>query len=256
MKPIDLQTLLQDTILTADPLINPHLHTPPKGTIADRVAIYTNGYYGRLEEVLKSDYEILAKVMGEEEISSLCRCYITDYPSHNNSLNHFGEHLSDFLSKTAPYDKAPHLAEIAAFEWAENDAIIAPDAMVLSAQDLQILPADQWPELTFHLHPSCQILTFHSNSYAMINAVRAKKTIPKPRKLKVPQRVLLWRLEQSTSYCALNTLEHLLLNAIKSQATFTELCEKLSQQMPEDEVAGYLVKELYAWLHEKLFIRV
>ena len=46
----DIYTLLQNSILSQKPLIESYLQSPPRGSIADRVAIYTNGFYSRLEE--------------------------------------------------------------------------------------------------------------------------------------------------------------------------------------------------------------
>lgn len=45
-----------------------------------------------------------------------------------------------------------------------------------------------------------------------------------------------------------------MLNAIKQEASFIEICELLSHEMPEGKVADYLVNELHAWLQEQLFV--
>jgi hypothetical protein len=253
MKLADLYTLLQNSILTSEPLINPYLHAPPKGSVADRVAIYANGFYGRLEEALMSDYITLASVMGEDKFSNLCRNYIDAYPSCNDSLNFFGQNLSQFLIETVPYNKKPYLAEIAAFEWAEYQSMVAHDTDLLLASDLHSLPVSEWPEIKFYLHPSCKILTLNWNSLSLIKASRGNNSLPKPKKLKAPQHVLVWRRQLEVRYRKLERLELIMLSAIKRQVSFMELCELLSHEMPEDEVASYIVKELSAWLQEQLF---
>ncbi len=254
MKLTELHTLLQNSILTSEPLINPYLDAPPKGTVADRVAIYANGFYARLEETLMSDYSTLAAVMGDDQFSQMSETYTHTYPSYNYSLNNFGENLSQFLTETLPYKKNPYLAEIAAFEWAEYQAIVAHDANLLSVAELQSLPLSQWPEMRFHLHPSCKILTMHWNSLALIKASRNNKSIPSPKKLQTPQCVMIWRRQLEVRYCKLESSELTMLNAIIQEASFMNICEILSHQMPEDEVASYLVKELHAWIQENCFI--
>lgn len=254
MKLTELHTLLQDSILTSQPLISPYLDSPPKGSIADRVAIYTDGFYARLEDALMSDYSTLALVMSERKFSQMSRNYTHSYPSYNYSLNNFGENLSQFLRETLPYKKKPYLAEIAEFEWAEYQAIVARDANLLSVADLQSLPLNQWPEMKFYLHPSCKILIMHWNSLSFIKASRSNKSTPIPRKLKTPQFILIWRRQLEVLYRELDFPELTMLNAIKQEVPFMDICERLSHQMSEDEVASYLVRKLHEWIQENCFI--
>lgn len=255
MKLLDLHTLLQDSIVNLEPLINPFLQKPPKGTIEERVDIYASGFYGRLTETLNDDYAALAALMGEDEFNALCYAYIRTYPSHSYTLNSFGEKMSRFLLETAPYKNKPYLAEIALFEYAESTAITARDADLLIATDLQTLPLEQWPEMKFYLHPSCQFLMMHWNSLSLITEYRSMNTFPKPKRLKTPQSLILWRRQQDVRYCVLGNLEHTLLHAVKKQLSFADICALLSKELPEEQVATYLVKELYAWLTEELFIQ-
>lgn len=254
MKLTELHTLLQDSILTSQPLINPYLDSPPKGSIADRVAIYADGFYARLEEALMSDYSTLAAVMGENKFSQMSKDYTFAYPSYNYSLNNFGENLSQFLREALPYKKKTYLAEIAEFEWAEYQAIVARDANLLSVTDLQSLPLSQWPEMKFYLHPSCKILVLHWNSLSLIKTSRSNKSTPTPKKLKTPQFILIWRRQLEVLYRKLESPELTMLNAIKQGAPFIDICERLSHQMPEDEVASYLVRELNKWIQENCLI--
>lgn len=255
MKLNELHSLLQNSMLTLDPLIKPHLCQPPRGSIDERVAIYAHGFYGRLEDTLANDYSSLAELLGESKFNAICRKYIDAYPSYHYSLNPFGQHLSQFLRETPAYRKKTYLSEIAAFEWAESEAIVKPNAELLSESDLRDLPPKAWPKLKFYLHPSSQILCMHWNSLALIETVRQGHSIPRPRKLKNPQFVLVWRRQLEVCYHTLDYLEQALLQAIKSQATFIELCEQLSHKMPEAEVATYIVQKLHSWLNEQLFAR-
>ncbi|WP_454784040.1 HvfC/BufC family peptide modification chaperone [Legionella sp. WA2024007413] len=254
MKLSELHTLLQNSILTSEPLINPHLDVPPHGSIADRVAIYANGFYSRLEETLMSDYSTLAAIMGDEEFSQMSRNYTHSYPSYSYSLNNFGSNLNQFLTETLPYREKPYLAEIAAFEWTEYQAIVAHDPNILSVADLQSLPLSQWPEMKFYLHPSCKIITMQWNSLSLINALRRNKSLPKPKKLQTPQCVMVWRRQLDVRYRKLEHLELTMLNAIIHESSFVTICETLSNHMPEDEVANYLVSELHAWIQEHCLI--
>lgn len=253
MKSHNVHHLLQDSILTNEPLIHPHLAVPPKGNLADRVAIYADGFYSRLEETLTSDYLTLSELLGES-FHVLCKQYIDSYPSHTYSLNFFGGGLATLLNETQSYCNKPWLAEIASFEWAESQAIIAADATLLTAAELQALPTHQWPQQIFYLHPSSTLLTMHWNSLSIIEAIRHDHGVPKARKLKKPQSILIWRRQQDVRYCRLNQLEQQFIDAIKNEGTFLDLCECLGSNMSEKKTAHYLVSELQAWLVEELFV--
>lgn len=253
MKLNELHTLLQDSMLTLKPIIKPHLCPPPRGSIDDRVAIYAQGFYGRFEEVLRNDYSTLAEVMGEPKFNNMCRKYIDAHPSYHYTLNLFGQHLSQFLLTTLPYSKKAYLSEIAAFEWAESEAIVSRNVELLSESDLRDLPPKAWPNLKLYLHPSSQILCMHWNSLTLIEAVRRGHSQPHPRKLKKPQFVLVWRRQLEVRYHKLEHLEQIILQAIKSQATFMEICEQLCHKMPEEEVATYIIQRLHSWLNEQWF---
>ena len=253
MKLNELHTLMQNSMLTLEPLIKPYLCPPPRGSIEDRIAIYAQGFYSRLEEILMSDYATLVAVIGESKFIQLCKKYTDTYPSYHYSLDTFGQNLSQFLIETLPYRKKPYLSEIAAFEWAESRAVVSRNPVLLTEIDLQQLSPSEWPSLKFHLHPSSQTLCFHWNSLALIEAARRGNSIPHPKKLKRPQSVLVWRRGLEVRYCKLNPLEQLVLKEIESQASFVEICECLCQQMPEEDVANYIVQELHSWLNEQLF---
>ncbi|MBA2655698.1 MAG: putative DNA-binding domain-containing protein [Tatlockia sp.] len=255
MKPSNLDNLLQDTMLSAEPLIHPHLAKPPKGSLEARVAIYTEGFYTRLEDTLASDYSALAFLLAGGKFKKLCRAYTDTHPSCHYSLNSFGQHMESFIKANPVFNKTPYLAELARFEWAESQAIIAADATLLRATDLQALPPANWPELVFSLHPSSCLLRFDWNSIELIEAIRSNNQVPKPKKLKKPQSVLVWRRQTEVLYCKLNARDYTLVKAMKAKANFLELCELLSKKMPEAKVPPFLVKELYAWLSEELFIK-
>lgn len=251
----DFYSLLQNSILNHDLLIEPYLQMPPKGVIADRINIYANGFYSRLEEVLLNDYPTLAAQLGQQAFSNLCRSYVIAYPSYSYSLNFLGQYLNRFLAETAPYSKKPYLAEIAAYEWAESQAFTAANATLLTVAELQILPASEWPDKKFYLHPSCHLLTMHWNSFSLLDARRRQsKNFPRPKKLTAPQALLVWRRELQVRYYQLDDVELALLTAVKKEASFMELCEHLSHVIREDDVASYIVKKMHIWLNEQIFI--
>lgn len=252
MKLLELHQLLQNSILQRKPLIDAWLQPPIKGDIADRVAVYTDGFFSRLEEALGSDYSTLAAFIGDDEFSSLTESYLNLYPSCSYTLNCLGKNLNKFLQEVTPWKQNEYLAEIAQFEWAESQAAIAADIIVMTADDLQSLPPEDWPELRFRLHPSATIIGMHWNSLEIIEALRDDKSFPLPKKRKSQQSLLIWRRERDVRYCKLDQREFSLLQAIQSGASFMTICEQLTQIMPEQQVADFVAKGLHLWMQEKL----
>ncbi len=254
MKLNELQSLLQNSILTQQPLIQSELQDPPRGHLDDRVAVYTHGYYQRLEESLAMDFPCLSALMGERKFNKMLSKYIDQHPSVSCTLNFYGKEVSQFLSETEPYKQKPFLAEMADFEWAEYMASVSVDKTLLLASDLQALPPEKWPDLRFYLHPSCQFLSFHWNSLSLINAIRDKRLNLSAKKLQSPQKALVWRQQQGVSHCILDEMKYDLLQQMNQGASFLELCDQLSVNMPEEEATNYIVKQMHAWLGDQIFV--
>jgi hypothetical protein len=250
----ELQSLLQKSILTQQPLIQSELQPPPKGCIDDRIAIYSSGFYQRLKESLSMDFPCLSKLMGEKKFSKMSEKYIEQYPSLSPTLNFYGKLMPHFLMETEPYKNKPFLAEIATFEWAEYMAMVSKDNRLQRVSDLQAVAPEKWPDLRFYLHPSCQLLSFHWNSLSLIKSIRDNRLNLQAKKLTPPQQVLVWRQQTDVNYCILDDLQFNFLHQITQGASFLELCDHLSLHMPEEEATAYIVKQMHIWLAEQLFV--
>ncbi|MCE3046403.1 DNA-binding domain-containing protein [Legionella sp. 16cNR16C] len=255
MKFEELSELLQNSMLTLEPVVKPHLCQPPRGSIEDRISIYANGFYNRLEEALMDDYPALVTVMGESNFHNMSRKYINAYPSSHYSLDLFGQQLRQFLLETVPFSRKPYLSEIAAFEWARSTAITSHDATLLYEADLQKLSPEEWLNLKFYLHPSCEVIGMHWNSLILAETAGQGRSILKPKKLKNPQFVLIWRRQLEVCHHKLDHLELLLINAIRAGATFMEICDQISYKMTEENAAAYIVQKLHFWLHNQLLVK-
>lgn len=252
----DMYTLLQQAILHQEPLIEEYLELPPQGTLADRIAIYANGFNSRVNKVLLSDFQLLALLIGYEEFGQLSRQYALSYPLCHYSLDKLGQHFSRYLAEINPYKQQPYLAEIATYLWAESRAFIAADLPSLTITEWQNVSSEQWPDMTFCLHPSCHLLHMHWNSLALMNGLRDKKDpLPKPYLLAHSQAIMIWRYQHQVTHCLLDELETLIIGAIINKASFIDICESLHyQKIAEEEVVTYLIEKLYIWNKKEWFV--
>jgi len=194
---------------------------------AERLAIYGNAYYARLEEVLEGDYEAIHALLGDDEFSTLCKKYVDAHPSRFFSVRWFGQYMADFLRSTLPYSEHPYLSEMATFEWRFTDAFDAEDRVAITVTDVAQIPAESWPALTINLHPSVSWFTYYWNILPVWKAVKDEEEIPELQRLESPEICLQWRHELVTRYRTLEPNESLIIQAVADNKNFSDWCELL-----------------------------
>ncbi|PHV00285.1 HvfC/BufC N-terminal domain-containing protein [Iodobacter sp. BJB302] len=216
---------LQASILTASDQMQQPLN---QGSISRKreIAIYADGYFLRLAEALQNNYPALFQILGDDDFYTLARTYLPAHPSSHPSIRWFGDQLATFLAQEAPYASVPIFAELAAFEWALRHAVDAADAPLMTLENLQAIPAGDWGQLSFKLHPSLSILSLQWNAPKVWQALMAEQTPPEPQCL--PQPCLVWRKpDLSIHWRSANPAEIHALNLLASGANFSSICEAL-----------------------------
>ena len=235
---------------------------PPADTITDRLSIYSDGYEARLGEVLEKTFPALKKYIGEDIFDEWCHEYIHLYPSTFFSVSRIGYQFSLFLK-----NKNYHLeSEIAALEWAINTAVDAGNAVPDTQQNLTQIPQEKWGDIILECHPSLQVLLFNYNTLAVYKAIVETKEQEQEKdqdqdqdqdiKLaikNISNICRVWRKKTQIYYLSMdNPMEKFFLESIQQKLVFSEICEKLAEQMPEDEVVNYAIKQILAWLQDEL----
>ena len=72
----DIQDAFTNNILADDQSIVQHVVGTQKASSEVRLAIYANAYRERLIEALANDYEMLEKLIGEDNFRLMCTSYI------------------------------------------------------------------------------------------------------------------------------------------------------------------------------------
>jgi hypothetical protein len=122
----------------------------------DRIAVYTDAYYLRLQEVLSEEYSHTLHLLGDDAFTSLARAYVMAHRSKNPSVIWFGRDFPDFLVRACA-DMA-WLAEVARLEWLHIEVFCAPASHFLALTELAAIPPDQWAEISFTPVPSLRCL--------------------------------------------------------------------------------------------------
>ena len=228
----DLQATFQRHIFTGDGDIVEHIVGMENASNEQRVATYTNAYYGRLVEALRGDYPACHALLGDDDFTALCHDYIRVYPSTHYSLRWFGRYLPDFICGHALATGRGYLNELSNLEWTFIHAFDSTDAEVLDETAVTTLPTEVWPEITIRFHPSVRYLDYHWNILDLWRAVRDKDTIPAPQALPDTSCCLIWRQALTTRYRTLDADEAAALKAATKGASFAQLCELLMSLTP------------------------
>jgi len=220
----------------------------PTVDIDTRLAVYSDAYRLRLVEALESSYPVLAQLLGTEKFASLGRTYLDSHPSQHFSIRWFGHRMAEFAAIT--YSALPWLAELARWEWATAHAFDAADAAPLTQVDLAMLAPEAWAHLLLRSQPSLTRLQVNSNIVAIVKAAAADDQLPAPQSSPTTE-WCIWRQELQVRYRSLDNIEVQVVDSLHNGITFGELCERLLEFFPADEVPLRAASYLKQWLDER-----
>ena len=228
----------------------------PGGSIdvTTRINIYTNAYQARFVETIETDHPMLGLYLGDELFDKMTRGYIRSNPSHFTSLRQYADALPAFLADNHPFSSHPIISELASFERFLLTSFDAQDAKPIGFSKLTELEPQKWPAVQCRFHPSLQI--FHSgwNSVDIWRALKQEKT-PQPAQPRDNVNWLIWRNgERLTQFRCIDKIELVMLQRFLQGDDFSQVCEILTNYIPEDQVPVRAVAVLKRWFENQLII--
>jgi hypothetical protein len=251
-----LQQAFQRHLLTPNTNFADHIQSTERVDAVTRVGVYTDAYRLRLIEALETDYPTLKRVLGETDFETLARRYLDQFPSAHYSIRYFGRHLAHSLRTHAAYRDNSLLAELAAFEWAMTDAFDAPDVTPVGDDDLARVTPNDWPGLTFTLHPSLQRLDLAWNVAALWHAQEKDEPLPPAERAPHPLGWALWRQGLQIYFRSLGVDQAWALDALRQGQSFAALCEGLCEWIDAQHVAAHAAGLLRQWLGDGLIAEI
>ncbi len=246
----DLQTRFHRFVVTGDDTFRHDVVDDGRVNVDVRLAVYFDGYRLRLIEALETDFVALKAYLGDDRFDDLARAYIDAHTSDHFSLRHFGRHLAGFLSGHEPWKNEPLLADIATFEWAMTHAFDAGDAPLATVADMASVSPENWPTLTFALHPSVQRIDIRWNAPALWNAADRKEPLPPAEQSPYPVGWAIWRQELHLYFRSLSVDQAWMLDALRDGRTFADICEGLTEWIDTQHVAMHAAGLLKQWLED------
>jgi hypothetical protein len=91
-------------------------------------AVYRRNLRGNFAQVLALEFPALQRLLGEQAFRALARDFQREHPSRSGNLHGIGAPLAPYLRSQLAGSPRAWLADIAALEWAWEDAAVAADA--------------------------------------------------------------------------------------------------------------------------------
>jgi hypothetical protein len=124
-----------------------------------RFNVHRNNFYLSLSETLESRFPVIKRLLGEEFFTALAREFLALFPPQSPVLLEYGGDFPVFLETFEPVAELLYLPDVARLEWARNLAFHASDALPMSTETLAALKPEEVGNVTFHFHPSAQLLS-------------------------------------------------------------------------------------------------
>ncbi len=195
---------LDQTVLPSDEL-----------STLDRISIYANSYFWRLNEVMSHEYPTVSQILGEELFSNVVKDYVTHHPSTFYSLNRLSEQFPQYLqSEVKDIPHKEFVATVATVERAMEDVFDEKYKERVPFETFQNIPTEQWGDIHLQFNPALHLfeLDYPVNDY--MTAVREN------RQMKIPPAektcVVVYRCNYSIWREDLDQTRYLLLSRLKS----------------------------------------
>ena len=216
-----------------------------------RLEIYADAYFYRLLDALKEDYPTILSMIGAIDFHNLITGYLLAHPPSKPSIFHAGEHLAEYLRGHPLSDAQPWLPELAMLERGLLESFHSLDAAPLAPAALAALAPEQWPALTFTLHPSMRIFDLGWRVEQAVAAASAGS--PPVRPAAEPGVVLVWRSRDGgAAYRALDPAEGAALRQIAEGAAFAEICSTLAGHIIDENRPAEINRRFARWVADGL----
>lgn len=218
-----------------------------------RALVYRNSGVMACVEALRSNYQRLAKVMGDEFFSALARAYADAEPPTSRSLVGYGASLPRFIAEAESEHGLPWLADIARLDRGWLESHLSPDAAPLAADDLAGLDGATLMACSPVTHPSLRIVETEWATTALWSDLHAGN-LP-DRQVSLAHRTehaLFLRPGGETRMRPLGPGEHAFLGAAMSGASLGSACEAALDRQPGIDLSN-LIADAFS---SGVFIRI
>jgi hypothetical protein len=206
----------------------------------ERMLIYRRAYWARQIEALRDEFRRLAGRLREPAFSDLMHEYLLAHPSPDPRIEWIGRALPLFL-RGHPSEACRALADLAAFEWAEVEVLLAPDPPVTTTS-LDVSAGD-FAACSFEMLPALRVLAFASDPL----------TEPGDCQQHAAAAYAFWRFPFTLQHRRLDPDEHAAATAALAGEPVATKCQAFCQR---SDAAHRATAVLRAWLQSGWVCRI
>jgi hypothetical protein len=215
---------------------------------AGRMAIYADAYRSRLVDILRADFPVTARTLGEERFDEIAGAFVREGPSVDGDVSRLASRFAPWVREHAP----AWADDLARLEAARVAVFGAADDVPLALGDLQALADDEWPTLRLSLvAATARIDTQHAV------AEYWSATPPAREPSRDAEQYLVWRVGfgPGVDHRRLDPLEAILLEGTALGETFASLCERAAATVGDDSAAEQTAGWLLRWVRDGIVRR-
>lgn len=123
-----------------------------------RLAIYRNNAVEGFLKTLQATFPTLVRLSGEDWFRQIGRQYMRRHPSRSGNMHYIGEHFATFLETELAGSSYEYFADVARFEWAYQEVLVAADHPTFELSALALVPPADYGALTFRTHPAMRLV--------------------------------------------------------------------------------------------------
>ena len=126
---------------------------------AERLSIYRNNLRENFLKVLELEFPVVQRLVGADYFRQTARQFLLHTPSRSGDLFHCGRAFAHYLRQQFAAGDYAYLPDVAALEWAYQEAIIAADdPRIFDLAALAQLEQDSYDRLRLHPHPALRLV--------------------------------------------------------------------------------------------------
>lgn len=137
---------------------------------ATRLDVYRNNLREGFIKALALGFPVIEQLVGEDYFRHLALDFQAAHPSRAGNLHHIGMPLADFMRQRFAGTEYAYFADVAALEWAHQEALVATEQEPMSPDALRNVDPASYESLRFDIQPAVRLV---KSEYPIVRIWRA-----------------------------------------------------------------------------------
>jgi hypothetical protein len=215
----------------------------------EALAIYNNAFHQRLIQIASEMYPILYNTLGQDVFTKLWLGYLSTNLPRPGAMSNMTDKLLDYVTADEQFGALPALHDIVRVETLMIELFDRADEPIWTIAQLQALPADDWAAMVwqprhdwallsshFNLQQYWQKMHTHIETGAEAGSASFGVAPAEPDNSNFKLHYLLRRHQHRMQFQSISEELAVFLQAIQENLCFADICVRLAEQFPTDDI--------------------